>query len=192
MAPIIHLVRHAEGFHNLSRENQQLLDPELTPAGKEQCKPLREQFPDHDKITHLVASPFRRTLHTCLLSFRPVVERGHRVVALPDVQEVLTQPCDTGSDIEVLKAEFGDQVDYSLLMDGWNDKSSASKYEPTSEKLDARTRDARLWLRELARSYGGGDAQIVLVTHGGILHFLTQDWDGMDLNRSAYWRSTTH
>ncbi|KAI0123145.1 phosphoglycerate mutase [Xylariales sp. AK1849] len=173
MAPIIHLVRHAEGFHNLS----------------EQCRELQETFPHHNKITHLVASPLRRTIHTCLLSFKPVVELGKTIIVLPDVQEVLLMPCDIGSDSGKLKAEFGDKLDYSLLTDDWNDKSPPSVYEPTSEKLDMRTRNARLWLRDQARNYSGADAEIVLVTHGGILHFLTQDWDGMDPSRGTGWKN---
>ncbi|RWA04348.1 hypothetical protein EKO27_g10755, partial [Xylaria grammica] len=69
MAPVIHLVRHAQGYHNLSRENQWIRDPDLTELGKAQCAELCKKFPYHDKITHLVASPIRRTLFTCQLSF---------------------------------------------------------------------------------------------------------------------------
>ena len=106
MAPVIHLVRHAQGFHNLCQENEQIPDPDLTPFGEDQCRKLQEHFPDHAKITHLVASPLRRTLYTCLLSFEPVAKSGKKVIALPDAQEVSLQPCDTGSDPEKLKAEF--------------------------------------------------------------------------------------
>lgn len=178
MAPVIHLVRHAQGYHNLNVENEQLPDPDLTPFGEEQCRKLRDAFPDHDKITHLVASPLRRTLYTCLLSFEPVVKRGKVVIALPDAQEMSLQPCDHGSDLAKIKAEFGDKVDFSEAWDGWNDKSPKSKYYPLPAKLHARAKDARLWLRELAKKHGD-DAQIVLVTHGGIVHFLTQDWEGI-------------
>lgn len=178
MAPIIHLVRHAQGYHNLSLEAQRLKDPLLTPLGEAQCVTLSKNFDAHDKITHLVASPIRRTLLTCLRSFAPVVQSGKKVIALPDAQEVSLMPCDVGSDPETLKAEFGEQVDFGLVRPGWNDKSEGTKYYPLPSKVEARAREVRLWLRELVKG-AGDDAQVVLVTHGGILHFLTEDWDGI-------------
>ncbi|KAI1847601.1 hypothetical protein JX265_000852 [Neoarthrinium moseri] len=189
MAPTIHLVRHAQGFHNLSHENEQLPDPDLTPLGEEQCKKLQQHFSEHEKITHLVASPMRRTLYTCLLSFEPAAKSGKKVIALPDAQEVSRQPCDIGSEPAKIKAEFGDKVDFSLVADGWNDKSPESKYAPDAEKLDQRARDVRLWLQDLAKK-AGDDAHIVLVTHGGILHFITQEWDDIMPGRGTGWENT--
>ncbi|KAK8014076.1 hypothetical protein PG990_007372 [Apiospora arundinis] len=189
MAPVIYLVRHAQGYHNLSKENEQLRDPDLTELGKQQCADLCKRFPFHDKITHLVASPMRRTIYTCLLSFAPVAEAGKIITALPDAQEVSLQPCDHGSDPSKLKAEFGDKVDFSLVPEGWNDKSPKSKYYPDPKLLAARARDARLWLRDLVRE-AGDDAQVVLVTHGGILHFLTGDWDGYSTGSGTGWSNT--
>ncbi|KAI1387477.1 phosphoglycerate mutase-like protein [Hypoxylon trugodes] len=187
MAPIIHLVRHAQGVHNLSRENQEISDPDLTPLGLEQCAELRKKFDAHDKLTHLVASPIRRTIYTCLHAFEPAVKAGVKVIALPDAQEVSTLPCDIGSDPSKLKAEFGDSVDLHLVTEGWNDKSRGSKYYPNPANLEARTRDARVWLRELVK--GNDDAQVVLVTHGGILHFLTEDFQGVLINRGTGWNN---
>ncbi|KAK9415100.1 putative Phosphoglycerate mutase-like protein [Seiridium unicorne] len=189
MAPVIHLVRHAQGYHNLNHENEQLPDPDLTPFGEEQCRNLRDAFPDHDKITHLVASPLRRTVYTCLHSFEPVVKKGIKVIALPDAQEMSLQPCDHGSDVEKIKAEFGEKVDFSRVQDGWNIKSPESKYYPDPAKLDARARDTRRSLRELAKSHGD-DAQIVLVTHGGIVHFVTGDWAGIPKGGATGWKNT--
>ncbi|KAI1768581.1 phosphoglycerate mutase-like protein [Hypoxylon sp. FL1150] len=189
MAPIIHLVRHAQGFHNLSEANQQIPDPDLTPLGITQCEELCRRFDAHDKITHLVASPLRRTLYTCLKSFAPAVDAGKKVVALPDAQEISTLPCDIGSDPSKLEKEFDGLVDLHLVKEGWNDKSIESKYYPTPVKLAERSRAVRVWLRDLV-SKAGDDAQVVLVTHGGILHFLTQDWDGVKLERGTGWDNT--
>lgn len=185
MAPIIHLVRHAQGYHNLNEVNQQIPDPDLTPLGITQCEELCRRFDAHDKITHLVASPLRRTLYTCLKSFAPVFDAGKKVVALPDAQEISILPCDIGSEPSKLEKEFAGLVDLHLVKEGWNDKSIDSKYYPSPAKLEERSRAVRLWLRELA-SKAGDDAQIVLVTHGGILHFLTQDWDGVKLERGTW------
>ncbi|GAB1315710.1 hypothetical protein MFIFM68171_05920 [Madurella fahalii] len=199
MPTYIHLVRHAQGFHNLTPANHALPDPNLTPLGREQCSLLCKSFPFHSQLTHLVASPFRRTLYTCLLSFEPAVRAGHKVMALPDVQEVSNLPCDTGSPAEKLAAEFGagahaGTVDLGLLTPGWHDKSAGSPYAPEMGKLEARARRARVWLREVGRRWGaenpGKDAHIVVVTHGGFLHFLTQDWDGMNMQKGTGWENT--
>lgn len=121
----IHLVRHAQGYHNLSVENYQIPDPDLTPLGEEQCAKLRKNFPYHDNITYLVASPMRRTLRTCLLSFAPAIEKGKKVIALPELQEVSTAPCDIGTDAKVLAEQFKDEpVDFSLV------KLVVSTYRP--------------------------------------------------------------
>lgn len=177
----LHLVRHAQGFHNLSHINEQIPDPYLTPLGKQQCADLRASFPHHERITHLVASPMRRTLLTAYHGFYPAPQTS-RIVALPLIQEVSANPCDVGSRPKVLEAEFGEWMDGGLLTEDWSDKRPGSRWEPRVEKLTERAREARVWLRDFARG-DGGDADVVVVTHGGILHFLTEDWDGMDYSR---------
>lgn len=187
MAITIHLVRHAQGFHNLNATNHQIPDPYLTPLGRQQCAELGRQFPHHDKITHLVASPMRRTLLTCLLSFAPAVSSGTKIVALPLVQELSGLPCDIGSEPEVLHAEYGHVAEFDIVPKGWNDKSSPqSPWAPEIAKLEERAREARLWLRTLGREAKAQDPDIVVVTHGGFLHFLTQDWDGMDMAKGQF------
>ncbi|KAK3331998.1 histidine phosphatase superfamily [Cercophora scortea] len=189
MPTYVHFVRHAQGFHNLSNINHQIPDPDLTPLGKEQCAQLCKAFPFHEKITHLVASPMRRTLYTCLLSFEPEAKAGKTVIALPDLQEVSDLPCDVGSTVKRLAAEFEpEQVDFSLMTPNWNDKTSVSSpYVPDMAKLEARAKNARLWLRELGAENPEGDTHIAAVTHGGFLHFLTQDFDGMNPQYGTGW-----
>ena len=60
MAPTLHLVRHAQGYHNLSKEDELLHDPDVTPLGERQCDELRASFPYHH----------RRPVHTRLLCAR--------------------------------------------------------------------------------------------------------------------------
>ena len=50
MAPIVHCVRHAQGYHNLSVANHSMPDPSLTPLGEEQCRQLRKDFPYHSSV----------------------------------------------------------------------------------------------------------------------------------------------
>jgi broad specificity phosphatase PhoE len=123
----------------------------------------------------------RRTLYTCLHVFgstRPE-ENRIKVLALPEVQEISDSPCDTGSDLDVLRTEFEELVELRLVEEAgeWNFKGEGSRWEPELEKLDVRARRARVILRELVKEHE--NAHVALVTHGGFLHFLTQDWHGV-------------
>ena len=174
MAPTIHLVRHAQGFHNLAPENDFIQDPELTPLGEEQCAALRAAFPDHARVTHLVASPLRRTLATAVAAFgTPAL---YPLTALDVLQEVSDAPCDTGSGLERLRGDFGDKVDLARVRAEWMEKGEGSVFEPTLEALTARAKESRRALRDIA---GNGDEHVVAVSHGGFLHFLTDDWQGI-------------
>jgi broad specificity phosphatase PhoE len=178
MAPTIHLVRHAQGLHNLSVENEAIRDPDLTELGLQQCKELREFFVHHDKITRIVASPLRRTIYTAIHAFGE--DHLYPITALDLLQEVSDAPCDTGSDKETLEEEFGDKLEARGIDPTWTDKTASSKFEPTLEKLTARALEARRVLRDLA---GDGDGHIVVTSHGGFLHFLTDDWFGIPTGR---------
>ncbi|CAG8978019.1 hypothetical protein HYALB_00000689 [Hymenoscyphus albidus] len=189
----LHLVRHAQGFHNLSIENHILPDPALTPLGKSQCEILSTTFPHHSTITHLVASPLRRTLYTCLLSFPAAVSAGKKVLALPELQETSSLPCDTGSAPSILAAEFGPSgtVDLSLVHEGWN--TNTGRWLPSASAIEARAREARIFLRKLGQegvAKTGVDQHVVVVTHGGYLHYLTEDWDGHEKFTGTGWANT--
>jgi len=177
---VLHLIRHSQGFHNLSVENHALHDPSLTDLGKQQCRDLQANFPYHAKITHLVASPLRRTIYTCLLTFADEVEQGLVVVALPEIQETSGLPCDTGSDASKLREEFGEagKVDLSLVKDGWNNKKG--RWAAEASAVEKRAKDARLWLRDMASKSDTEEVHIAVVTHGGFLHYLTEDWAGCE------------
>lgn len=175
----LHLVRHAQGYHNLTPDNHILLDPALTPFGQEQCASLQLRFPFQKRLTHIVASPIKRTLWTALLSFAPALAANPdlRVIALPEIQETSDLPCDTGSPRAELEREFaGQPVDLSRVEDGWDSKKG--RWAPTPQAVGERARVARVWLRELA----GEDGEVVVVTHGGLLHMFTQDWSDFEKN----------
>ncbi|KAK0384545.1 hypothetical protein NLU13_8631 [Sarocladium strictum] len=176
MAPTIHLMRHAQGYHNLCVENEQLPDPDLTPLGLHQCAELRASFPYHGRVRRVISSPLRRTLHTSI----NVLGRDDLlfpILPLETLQEVSISPCDTGSNIEVLRSEFGDKVDFQNLSPHWEDKSQTGPNQPDLLKLEERARKARQAIRELADPES--DDHLVVVTHGDFLHFLTEDWDGV-------------
>lgn len=183
MAPTIHFVRHAQGFHNLSVENEQLPDPDLTPLGLEQCASLRASFPRHSLVKTLIASPIRRTLYTALNSFHPLPsDPSAPIIALDLIQEVSDSPCDIGTDVSKLKEEFApEKVDFARVREGWNDKKNKDSWaEPRVEKLTARSKEARRVIRELA---GEGDHHVVVVTHGAIVHYITDDWADIPAER---------
>lgn len=175
-----------QGFHNLSVENHSMLDPLLTPFGEQQCITLRETFPYHDKISLLISSPLRRTIYTTVLGFSTSLGNGHcqpNIIALPEVQETSDFPCDTGSDPEKLRKEMKEKhvpVDLSLVREGWNVKTLDNKWAPTSEALTKRAREARQYIRDRVfdlQKAGEKDPEVVVVTHGGLLHYFTEDWE---------------
>jgi broad specificity phosphatase PhoE len=49
------------------------------------------------------------------------------------------------------------------------------KWAPTAAALKNRALEARRWLKSRP------EKEIVLVTHGGFLHYLTEDWEDSSL-----------
>lgn len=187
MSPIIHCVRHAQGIHNLCTANHVIPDPVLTDLGHEQCRKLRESFPGHANVDLVTASPLRRTIYTALEGFEPVFKAHPKMqlIALPDIQETSDVACDTGSDPQVLREEFaGKNVDLGLVHEGWNNK--AGRYAPNNRALKERARAARRWLK--ARP----EKEIVMVTHGGFLHYFTEDWEDSSQFQGTGWKNTEY
>jgi broad specificity phosphatase PhoE len=188
MAPVIHCIRHGQGFHNLGAGFYSLRDPSLTPLGEEQCEILQKTyFQDQSNISLVSASPLCRALHTAFLTFSPALTSDSKcppqILALPDVQETSDDLCDIGSDPSLLRSKAAENkwpVDLSLIKDDWNVKTLENRYSPHSSAIKARARDARILLRQKIRDLvrsGDTDAQVILVTHGSYLHFFTDDWE---------------
>lgn len=200
MAPTLICVRHAQGYHNLGSEFHSLPDPKLTDLGIEQCHVLRDSgIIDHKKVSLVTASPLTRTIHTAYLALQPALD-GDKckpvIIALPDAQETSDFPCDTGSNVEILQnrcQEEGWPVDLSRLTPDWNVKSLNSRYSPAGDAIKLRANAARLQLRELLKQLvdeGQPDAQVVLVTHGGYLHYFTEDWEDSNKYYGTGWLNT--
>ena len=90
---LVHLVRHAQGFHNVSELKIHLRphDARLTPAGEEQCAALCAATAAL-RPALVVASPLTRTLQTATLCFGPQLAAleasdGAPLPALEDVRE---------------------------------------------------------------------------------------------------------
>jgi len=200
MVPNLICIRHAQGFHNLGPEFHSLPDPKLTELGEQQCAILRDgEIIDQSKISLVTTSPLTRTIATAYLSFKPAFENGKckpKIIAIPDTQETSDFPCDTGSDLEVLRKRCEEEkwpVDLSRLTEDWNVKTLDSRYSPAGDKIEIRAQAARRQLRQLLRGLvaaGDKDAQVVLVTHGGYLHYFTDDWADSDKYYGTGWLNT--
>ncbi|KAI0192578.1 phosphoglycerate mutase [Xylaria flabelliformis] len=177
MAPVIDVIRHAESTHNTTL-NTYLRDPDLTTEGKSQAFRFGRSYGFMGRISHVVSSPMRRAIRTSLIAFEDVLLEGKKVILLPELQETGVRPSDIGQPPAELEIAFRPFVDIGLLERDWYQKGQGSKYIPDLALVEARAREARVFLRELAQS-GPDDAHIVVVSHGGFLHFLTEDFSGL-------------
>lgn len=132
------------------------------------------------QVDLLLASPMKRALQTCLISFEPCVKRGMTVVAMPWAQEATDEASDTGSPIQVIRRDFDSEVNLDLLEDGWFRKEGANGTEP--DVLMERAVRLRRWLK--ART----EHEIVLVTHGQFAHFLTGNVNDKGEQTTGWWK----
>lgn len=177
----LHIVRHAEGTHNLAHDTS-ILDPELTPHGVSQAQNLRHSFPYKPEVGLVIASPLRRTLLTAYEGFRDVLDQryflngsgdgvadGAHLLLDPDVQAHSDRPCDTGSEVRVLEAAFPD-LSFGDLDAKWHVKVGV--YAGDSESVGRRAEKVRQRLvgqfQQLAEGQGERK-DIVVVTHGGMI-----------------------
>jgi broad specificity phosphatase PhoE len=159
----------------------------------------KEAFSDQSKLSVILASPLCRTLQSAHLVFQPAltasIQCHPEIIALPDAQETSDDPCDVGTDPLALNrvvAENKWPVDLSLVKDGWNVKALGTRYSPESNAIAARARDARVLIRHKIRQLikqGDADPQVALVTHGGFLHYFTDDWEDSWLNPGTGWQN---
>ncbi|CAN9092862.1 unnamed protein product [Alternaria alternata] len=198
MPPKIHIVRHAQGQHNATRDYS-IRDALLTTKGKEQCRTLSSAFQYHEEIETVFASPLRRTIQTAALSFGPVLSRKEvPFVLLPALQEVSNIGCDVGiadtaDDVQKFLPELFPEgeidfdiskVDASVVTAGWNSKQDYWAYEKRA--ISKRASDLRNWL------YQRPEAQVMIVTHGAFAHFLTEDWEVEDPMLGTAWKNCEH
>ncbi|OGM45144.1 hypothetical protein ABOM_006666, partial [Aspergillus bombycis] len=174
MPPRVHLVRHAEGLHNVGREYWGLTDPSLTDKGREQCRQLRDSFAFHSEVELIVSSPLCRAISSAAIGFGPVFESrpSTNLILLPDLQEISDFPCDIGSELEELLGKTADlniPIDYSFVEESWTSKND--RYAPSIKAIQDRAQAVRRWLASRPES------EIVIVSHGAFLHFLTEDWE---------------
>jgi len=165
MAPTIILIRHGEAEHNATL-NYDILDPPLTPLGRQQCKDLethlRKDVPIADQVEAIITSPFTRTIETTLLGLDWLIQRGIKIEADALWQENSAKPCDTGSPAKQVAENFP-QVDLSNLDPVYPDKSSGTVYEFSHRAILARGGEC---IRNL---HSRKEKVIAVVSHSGFL-----------------------
>jgi broad specificity phosphatase PhoE len=190
MAGRVHLVRHAEGLHNL-RQDLNIADAQLTHRGLDFAEALGRQFVQNntDSVGAIFASPLRRTIETSLEAFHRVLSSAHypnnsgkgartggvSLVLNPDLQEISDYPCNTGSRPADLLAEFPElESQIQSLPPKWFGKEG--DWEPTDQAVAARrTRILKLLWNTSQQLQSASDPEqkkrtdIVVVTHEGII-----------------------
>jgi broad specificity phosphatase PhoE len=149
MASQIHLVRHAESLHNVTKDFS-TLDPSLTEIGMEQAGQLVQHFTRSSSIGVIITSPLKRAVQTTLAGFPHVFDKrnytpgsksgGIELIVDPDLQERSELPCDTGSDRAVLETAFPG-VDFTMLGNNWQAKKGA--YASDDAAVEARAKKSK-------------------------------------------------
>eukprot|EP00668_Euglena_longa_P035529 GGOE01045641.1.p1 GENE.GGOE01045641.1~~GGOE01045641.1.p1 ORF type:complete len:270 (-),score=61.08 GGOE01045641.1:230-1000(-) len=153
-------LRHGQAEHNV-RRRYHLPDPPLTPLGRWQAGNVSSTLVS--RVDLIAVSPLRRTLQTALLAFSAVIAQGTPLVPHPDLQEAGDLPCDTGSSVDVLAAEFP-ALNFSLLRVDWNSKKGV--FASTKPALRTRGRRIRSWLSMQPQH------RIAVVAHGALFRLL--------------------
>lgn len=151
-------------------QNYSIADPPLSELGRAQCGELslalQEKLPKDfaSNIGLIISSAMRRTCETTMLSLGFLIEKGIPIQAHAGWQENSAKPCDTGSPIPVIAAEFP-QIDFSKVDPVYPDKTSpaGAKYKYKKANLIGR---AQADLEEL---YHRPEKVIVVVSHSGFM-----------------------
>jgi broad specificity phosphatase PhoE len=138
-----------------------------------------------DEITHILVSPLRRTLETCLVSFNPVLQRGVQPILWADLREFGGAPCNKGTRKRKLKKQLaGESANFSLLEHGWHRVIEDKKYQKANPNYQRLRGDKVLedlfalgetiveddfWKGLSVGIAKGKDAHVLVVSHGGIL-----------------------
>ncbi|KAJ5090813.1 hypothetical protein N7532_009497 [Penicillium argentinense] len=189
MPPTLYVIRHGQGEHNVN-DASHLRDPLLTAKGKEQCLELQQAFPVPQDISLILASPLQRTIQTAAYAFAPELDaRNVSFILTPNAQEISGMNCDIGHKVDFIRETAPrliheaapswkvENLDTTLVKEDWNSKKGI--YAPTLTSVRRRAAELRKWI------WSRPEKDIVLVTHGGFLHYLTEDWTGYVVERGT-------
>ncbi|KAF3912762.1 hypothetical protein ABW20_dc0105127 [Dactylellina cionopaga] len=184
---LVHLVRHADRHRHLT-------DPSLTDRGHEECVALAANFPYHFTITKILCSPLKRAIQTTLESFYPaisalsgsnpqwhidndpyLISRGTKppVFTIPEIKQSLEESVKENPKLRGY--EYTKLLDFSRVeseMPRWPEKEGI--FLP--DNIIARGVAARRYIYD---NYDLNE-ELLVVTHGGFINYLTDEWDGFD------------
>lgn len=131
-----------------------------------------------DKITHVLCSPLTRTLQTALECFKPVFDRGVKLVAWNQLIECGTGASNTGDPLPELKKKTeGLPVDLSHLSNGWeltpnNFADGRARARGVAKKLHS---ICQVGSRSGENASDRLDMEILVVSHGVFLRHLLRE-----------------
>jgi broad specificity phosphatase PhoE len=179
----IHLVRHAEGLHNL-RSDLNIPDAPLSQRGWYEAQELGRRFiKDQSNIVcAIVSSPLRRSIQTFLAAFPRILnsaltpEDGGQVVHLvldANLQEISDYPANTGSSLLKLENEFPEIAPQIQHLDPtWYIKSGS--HSPLSDFKAVILEELNRISESLTTTE---EPDIIVVTHQGIISLLAPNVD---------------
>ena len=139
----------------------------MTLTGVQQACNLRLAFQSHENVETVFSSPLQRALQTALLAFGGMIPIDKSVIALPLAQETSHALCDTGRDVAALRELFPEsKIDYQFVEPDWSSK--LGKWSQADAAVEERATNLRDFLASRT------ELEVVLVTHGFFLHFLTE------------------
>ncbi|ETI22397.1 hypothetical protein G647_06472 [Cladophialophora carrionii CBS 160.54] len=182
----VHLVRHAEGLHNL-RDDPTIPDAPLSERGLDLAEELGRLFihDNSDSVGAVLVSPLRRAIQTSLAALPRVLGAAHypansgrgvrtggvTLVLDPDLQEISTPACNVGSPPRELLVEFPELAgQIGGLPSRWFEKTglwSPARAAVAQRKIRILQ---RLWdVSEQLQGNPSGREDIVVVTHEGVM-----------------------
>lgn len=148
----VFFIRHAEGYHNLSKEGHDILYPDLTEKGIDQAYNLGMML-NLIKFDKIIVSPLKRTLKTAELAF------GKKNFLInEDIREYIGHNCDFRETKQELENMFP-YVNFDILIE-----SNINQLENDND-VDKRMSNFFNWLSENNKYQN-----IAIVSHGGFLN----------------------
>ncbi|KAE8140148.1 histidine phosphatase superfamily [Aspergillus pseudotamarii] len=183
----IHLVRHAEGLHNL-RNDPTIPDASLSERGYDFAEDLGHRFIREysNCVGAIISSPLRRTIQTSLTAFPRILDstqyaknsgvganKGVMLALDANLQEITDLPCNTGSKVVDLTEQFpGLKSEIENLNKNWHKKAGPDSPlpQPLSKRRTEILNRLQSTLTDLKNKSMGKD--IIVVTHQGVIALL--------------------
>jgi broad specificity phosphatase PhoE len=163
MSPVIHIVRHGEGVHNVQRGYPHR-DAPLTEAGIRDAQKIVCRLGSKPDL--ILISPMTRTIQTAVCMFPFLSHAGNFDIPVqiwPDLREANDAICNKGLGRADLQSKYP-QFDFSGCPEVWDHPPH------TIENATARAERVRQRLRGLSTAY----QNILIITHRGLIAFLVK------------------